>query len=189
MIYTVSKSTNESRLQYAPEPAQGYHTYNTHQFTATCIFFFSLRDTHTSSGRLNYLLVLDTDGVETSPVLRLKLNKLLLSQLQTTRCLTNLHMTHTLCQHGIRHTTDINFNHCDRKLTGVAVTMVSRKPVPTRTGRCPCWHCSKRRWGGSGIRWTICKLEMWANAQHDGCPAEYRWRLCSTPQTLADAHY
>jgi len=20
------------------------------------------------------------------------------------------------------------------------------------------------------------KLEMWANAQHDGCPVEYRWR-------------
>ena len=20
------------------------------------------------------------------------------------------------------------------------------------------------------------ELEMWANAQHDGCPAEYRWR-------------
>jgi len=21
-----------------------------------------------------------------------------------------------------------------------------------------------------------CKLEMWANAERDGCPAEYRWR-------------
>jgi len=31
------------------------------------------------------------------------------------------------------------------------------------------------------------KLEMWANAQHDGRPAEHRWRL--TPQNLADAHY
>ena len=30
---------------------------------------------------------------------------------------------------------------------------------------------------------------MWANAQPDGRPAEYRWRLCSTPQSLADAHY
>jgi len=31
---------------------------------------------------------------------------------------------------------------------------------------------------------------MWANAQRDGRPAEYRWRgaLCSTPQSLADAH-
>ena len=25
---------------------------------------------------------------------------------------------------------------------------------------------------------------MWANAQRDGHPAEYRWRLCSTPQSL-----
>jgi len=35
---------------------------------------------------------------------------------------------------------------------------------------------------------------MWANAQRDGRPAEYRWRplfnaLCSTPQSLADAQY
>jgi len=29
---------------------------------------------------------------------------------------------------------------------------------------------------------------MWANAQRDGRPAERRWR-CSTPQSLADAHY
>jgi len=28
---------------------------------------------------------------------------------------------------------------------------------------------------------------MWANAKRDGRPAEYRWRLCSTPQSLADA--
>jgi len=30
---------------------------------------------------------------------------------------------------------------------------------------------------------------MWANAQRDGRPAEYRWRgaLCSTLQSLADA--
>ena len=26
---------------------------------------------------------------------------------------------------------------------------------------------------------------MWTNAQHDGRPAKYRWRLCSTPQNLA----
>ena len=26
------------------------------------------------------------------------------------------------------------------------------------------------------------KLEMWVNAQRDGRPAEYRWRICSTPQ-------
>jgi len=30
---------------------------------------------------------------------------------------------------------------------------------------------------------------MWANAQPDGRPAEHRWCLCSTPQSLADAHY
>jgi len=23
---------------------------------------------------------------------------------------------------------------------------------------------------------TLLKLEMWANAQRDGCPAEHRWR-------------
>ena len=34
------------------------------------------------------------------------------------------------------------------------------------------------------------KLEMWANAQRDGHPAEYiGGALCSTPQSLADAHY
>jgi len=32
-------------------------------------------------------------------------------------------------------------------------------------------------------------IRMWANAQRDGRPAEHRWRLCSTPQSLADAHY
>ena len=26
------------------------------------------------------------------------------------------------------------------------------------------------------IRWNNAKLEMWASAQRDGCPAEYRWR-------------
>ena len=29
---------------------------------------------------------------------------------------------------------------------------------------------------------------MWVNAQREGRPAEYRCR-CSTPQSLADAHY
>ena len=24
--------------------------------------------------------------------------------------------------------------------------------------------------------WNVCALEMWANAQRDGRPAEYRWR-------------
>jgi len=31
--------------------------------------------------------------------------------------------------------------------------------------------------------WQYIELEMWANAQRDGRPAEYRWR------SLADAHY
>jgi len=51
------------------------------------------------------------------------------------------------------------------------------------------------------LRWTqtfcdqsvsrnIFKLELWANTQRDGRPAEYRWRpLFSTPQNLADAQY
>jgi len=33
------------------------------------------------------------------------------------------------------------------------------------------------------------ELEMWASAQRDGRPAEYRWHLGSMPQSLADAHY
>jgi len=32
-------------------------------------------------------------------------------------------------------------------------------------------------------------LEMWANAERDGRRAKYRWPLCSTPQSLADAQY
>ena len=30
---------------------------------------------------------------------------------------------------------------------------------------------------------------MWANAQRDGRPAEYRWRPLFNAQSLADAHY
>jgi len=30
---------------------------------------------------------------------------------------------------------------------------------------------------------------MWANAQHDGRPAEYRWRRLFNLQSLAYAHY
>jgi len=30
---------------------------------------------------------------------------------------------------------------------------------------------------------------MWANAQRDGRPAQHGGALCSTPQSLADAHY
>jgi len=31
---------------------------------------------------------------------------------------------------------------------------------------------------------------MWANAQRDNRPVKYRYgALCSTPQSLADAHY
>jgi len=33
------------------------------------------------------------------------------------------------------------------------------------------------------------ETRMWANAQRDGCPAEHGGALCSTPQSLADAHY
>ena len=42
-------------------------------------------------------------------------------------------------------------------------------------------------WIGIGTRVT----RMWANAQRDGRPAEHRLggALCSTPQSLADAHY
>jgi len=37
--------------------------------------------------------------------------------------------------------------------------------------------------------WAIA-TRMWANAQRDGRPAEYiGGALCSTPQSLADAHY
>jgi len=30
---------------------------------------------------------------------------------------------------------------------------------------------------------------MWANAQRDGCPAEYRWRSLFNAAQFADAHY
>ena len=30
--------------------------------------------------------------------------------------------------------------------------------------------------GAVGLRWRKLQLEMWANAQRDGRPAEYRWR-------------
>jgi len=30
---------------------------------------------------------------------------------------------------------------------------------------------------------------MWANAQHDGRPAEYRWRPLFNATNFADAHY
>ena len=33
------------------------------------------------------------------------------------------------------------------------------------------------------------KLEMWANVQRDGRPAEYRWRPLFNAASLADAHY
>jgi len=34
------------------------------------------------------------------------------------------------------------------------------------------------------------ETRMWANAKHDVRPVEYRWPLCSTPQSLmADTHY
>ena len=32
------------------------------------------------------------------------------------------------------------------------------------------------------------ELEMWANAQRDGRPADFRWRPLFAPQSLADAH-
>jgi len=36
---------------------------------------------------------------------------------------------------------------------------------------------------------TLKNTRMWADAQRDGRPAEYRGALCSTPKSLADAHY
>jgi len=33
------------------------------------------------------------------------------------------------------------------------------------------------------------ETRMWADVRRDGRPAEYRCALCSTPQSLADAHY
>ena len=38
-------------------------------------------------------------------------------------------------------------------------------------------------------RQLMLKLEMWANAQRDGRPTNIGGALCSTPQSLADAHY
>jgi len=36
---------------------------------------------------------------------------------------------------------------------------------------------------------TYIKLEMWANAQRDAALPNIGGALCSTPQSLADAHY
>jgi len=36
---------------------------------------------------------------------------------------------------------------------------------------------------------TTYTTRMWANAQRDGRPAEQGGALCSTPRSLADAHY
>jgi len=36
---------------------------------------------------------------------------------------------------------------------------------------------------------TLRILEMWANAQRDGRPAEHRWHPLFKPQSLADDHY
>jgi len=33
------------------------------------------------------------------------------------------------------------------------------------------------------------KTRMWANAQRDGCLPNIGGALCSTPQSLGDAHY
>ena len=47
---------------------------------------------------------------------------------------------------------------------------------------------------GAAIRWwtVACGIgltRMWANAQPDGRPPNINGALCSTPQSLADAHY
>jgi len=53
------------------------------------------------------------------------------------------------------------------------------------------WH----RYGMNKLRHChtslcITELEMWANAQREGRLAEYiGGALCSTPRSLADAHY
>jgi len=52
-----------------------------------------------------------------------------------------------------------------------------------------CYH--QFWYGHPGIRSLnlILTTRMWATAQRDGHPAEYSGALCSTPQSLADAHY
>jgi len=42
---------------------------------------------------------------------------------------------------------------------------------------------------GSFLTVLFNKLEMWANAQRDGRPAEYRWRPVFNAAKCADAHY
>jgi len=41
----------------------------------------------------------------------------------------------------------------------------------------------------SGCKMIHQPTRMWANAQHDGRPANIGGALCSTPQSLADSHY
>jgi len=36
--------------------------------------------------------------------------------------------------------------------------------------------------------WIVTKTRMWANAQRDGRPAEYRWRPVLNTESLARAH-
>ena len=59
-----------------------------------------------------------------------------------------------------------------------------------RTDTAPCsplHNVSRRSRGSKKLEYRVTR--MWANAQLDGRPAEHRWRFCSTPQSLADAHY
>ena len=57
--------------------------------------------------------------------------------------------------------------------------------VPLRAVTCTSW---KNAYTAPKHAETY-KTRMWANAQRDGRPAKHRWRLCSTPQSLADAHH
>jgi len=55
------------------------------------------------------------------------------------------------------------------------------------------WGKSKLPQLGSVPRGTVLlkdeKLEMWANDQRDGRPAEHRWRPLFNAEKFADAHY
>ena len=61
-----------------------------------------------------------------------------------------------------------------------AVTSKVRAVVKLKCGELGIYRNSNT--ASVGLKITPSIKEMWANAQRDDRPAEYRWRPCSTPQ-------
>jgi len=67
------------------------------------------------------------------------------------------------------------------QIKGYAILCGHELNVMSPCSNTACWH-------GTVMLKTV-KTRMWVDAQCDGRPAEYRWCLCSMPQSLADAQY